>query len=59
MKKMTDWNNEEQVLAAVLKHGWDLEYASPELRSNEKIVLTAVSKNGMALKYASPELQNN
>ena len=56
---MTDWNNEEKVLAAVLNNGWVLQYASPELQNNEKIVLAAVSNDGYTLKYASEELRNN
>ena len=51
MKKMTDLNNEEQVLKAVSNDGWDLRY--------EKFVLTAVSNDGRVLKFASPKLQNN
>ena len=59
MKKMIDWNNEEQVLAAVKNNGYALRYASLELKNNEKIVLAAVSKHGLALQYASPSLKNN
>ena len=37
---MTDWNNEEQVLAVVTNYGWSLKFASSELQNNEKIIQT-------------------
>ena len=56
---MFDWNNEEQVLRAVSKNGFKLQYASPELQNNEKIVLAAVLNYCNALVYASSRLKNS
>ena len=50
MKKMIDWNDEEQVLKSVSKRGCTIEFTSSELRKNKKIVLEAVSRHGCALK---------
>lgn len=47
----------ESVLAAVMKNGFELKRASPELRADREIVLASVAQNGWALKFASNKLQ--
>ena len=54
-----DWNNKKQVLQAVNKDGYALEYASEQLQNDKDVVLAAVNQNGFALQYASEELQND
>ena len=45
------------VLAAVWRHGIDLQHASVELRADEQVVLAAVQRDGLALQFASKELR--
>jgi len=47
----------EMVIAAVMRNGWALEYASAELQADKEVVLAAVTKNAGALMYASAELK--
>lgn len=47
------------VLAAVQKHGLNLQHASARLRNNEDIVLAAVQQNNLALAYASDTIRSN
>ena len=54
---MTDWNDKEQVIQAVSGNGFDLQYASDELKADRGIVLAAVQDYGPALEYASKELR--
>ena len=49
----------EEMLKAVKKDGWALEYASDTLKADREVVLEAVRNDGDALKYASEELQND
>ena len=50
---------EEEVLAAVQKHGVSLQYAPENIKNNEKVVLAAVQQNGNSLQYASEDMKNN
>ena len=54
-----NWNNKQQVLAAVNKNGTALYYASHKLRNDRDVVMTAVNQNGLALFYASENLKND
>ena len=56
---MTDWNDKEQVLKAVSENGFDLQYASDELKADREIVLAAVQENGYALEYADDSLKED
>ena len=64
---MTDWNNKEEVLEAVMYDGWKLEQASVKLRADKKVVLAAVNnwKNNLEyrsnshLEYASKKLKGD
>lgn len=47
----------EIVLAAVLKNGTALQYASEDLKGDREIVLTAVESNGHALSSAAENLK--
>ena len=49
--------NKNIVLAAVTQHGWELQFASEELKADKEIVLAAVKQNGGALQFASGELR--
>ena len=49
--------NREELLEAIKKLCFTLEYASEELKNDKEIVLTAVKKSGLALKYASERLK--
>ena len=59
MKKMINWNDENQVLAAVSYNGHALLFVSPELKNNKKIVSTAVLNEVSVLQYAPKQLQND
>ena len=50
-----NWDNRDEVLAAVQENGGALEYASDELKNDREIVLAAVQQKGWALQYASDE----
>lgn len=52
-------SDEDVVLAAVTKNGFDLNYASENLKNNEKIVLVAMEKSPHTLKFASANLKDN
>lgn len=45
-------------MAAVMKHGCALKYASEELGSSQGIVMAAVTKSGDALQYALEEMRS-
>ncbi|OLQ03032.1 Chaperone protein DnaJ [Symbiodinium microadriaticum] len=47
-----DSDHKSDLIAAMLKEGWALEFASPELQADRDVVLTAVKKTGEALRYA-------
>ena len=50
----------ELVLTAIKqKSGWQLQYASEEIKKDREVVLAAVKKNGYALTYASDELKKD
>mmetsp|Transcript_13138 Transcript_13138/g.24212 ORF Transcript_13138/g.24212 Transcript_13138/m.24212 type:complete len:238 (+) Transcript_13138:82-795(+) len=48
-----------KLLAAVASNGFQLSYASAELRCDRDIVLAAVSQTGFALQWAAAELQSD
>ena len=48
-----DWEDEDQVKAAVKKDGYLLRFASAQLKTHDKTVLKAVQRNGSALMYAN------
>lgn len=52
-------NDNDVVLAAVNKHGSNLQYASPELQNKKNIVLAAVNNHGSNFRFASPELKED
>lgn len=54
-----NWNNKEEVMAAVCKDGMDLVFASAEMRADRDVVLAAVKQNGNALRHASDALRND
>ena len=54
-----NWNDKEFVLERVKQNGYDLQYASEELRKDKEVVLEAVKKYPRALEYASDELQKD
>ena len=56
---MTDWNNKEEVLRAIRRRGYLLEYASEELKADREVVMVAVKDSGDALEYASEELRTD
>jgi hypothetical protein len=56
---MADWSNKEFVLATVAIDGYNLEYASDNLKDDKEVVLIAVTENGDALGYASDNLKND
>ena len=49
---MTDWNNKEEVLAAVEMDGESLQWASEELKADREVVLVAIEECGWALEFA-------
>jgi hypothetical protein len=57
--KLDDFKQRDYVLEAVKKRGFDLEYASEELRNVREIVIEAIKEEASALKYASDELRND
>ena len=59
MEKRRRIMTEEEVLAAVQKHGVSLQYAPENIKNNEKVVLAAVQQNGNSLQYASEDMKNN
>jgi hypothetical protein len=50
-------DNKLVIMAAVLKDGLQLEFASERLQDNYDIVFAAVSQNGHALRWASERLR--
>ena len=56
---MTNWNNKEEVLAAVKQNGADLKFASERLRDDEEVVLEAMRENRHAAVYASERVQKS
>jgi hypothetical protein len=50
-------NDEDVVLAAVLKNGLELKFASDILKNNKEIVLAAIRQNKDAIEYASKNLK--
>ena len=46
-------------MAAVSKYGYNLQYASDELKNDKEVVLASVNKDGDALEFASDELKND
>jgi hypothetical protein len=52
-----NWNNKEEVLAAVSNSGEALEFASDELRADKEAVLAAVKQSDKAFRYVSDELK--
>ena len=59
MCSATRHSDREDVLAAVRRKGYELEYASAELRADREVVLAAVQSDPDALQYASTELQRD
>lgn len=45
------------MLAAVRKHGSQLQFVSDELRNDREVVLAAVMQDAWAFEYASDELK--
>ena len=54
-----DWDNKQQVLAAVKKNGYALQYASEKFKNDKDVILAAVNKNGNALRLASEIFKND
>ena len=54
-----DWNNKEKVLIAVKKHGFNLKYASDELKDDKETVLEACKNDIDAFYYASKSLKED
>ena len=55
---MIDENSTKaEVLEAVERNGWALEFASEELRGDRDVVLAAVKQDWRALNYLSDELR--
>ena len=55
-------NDKEVVLKAVKRDGYNLQYASPELKNDKEIVLEAIKDadwGAYIFQYASPELKND
>ena len=52
-------STKEEVLEAVKKYGWLINYASDRLKDDKEVVLEAVKKDGYYLRYASDRLKNN
>jgi hypothetical protein len=50
-------SDRELLLAAVQQNGYELRYASAELKADREVVLAAVQQDGHALRYASAELR--
>lgn len=60
----TDWSDKKQVLEGVTENGWNLSYASEELRGDKEICMAALNSKwiggaGFIKKYASPEIQED
>ncbi|MEC7765741.1 MAG: DUF4116 domain-containing protein, partial [Pseudomonadota bacterium] len=53
------WNDKEKVIKRVSRNGYELQYASDELKADREIVLAAVQNHGGALQYASKEIKAN
>ena len=54
-----DYNNREQVLAAVKESGWQIEYASKKLKNDKELVLEAMKTAGGAILFVSKKLQKD
>jgi len=52
-------SNKELVYLAVCAHGYNLQYACPELQKDIEIINGALNQNGLSLQYVSPELQDD
>ncbi len=54
-----NWDNKEEVLIAVKKHGWNLKYASEALKNNPEVALEAIKNNIEAFDYVSDKLKKD
>ena len=57
LKKPLCIEKKAEVLAAVRKHGSQLQFVSDELRNDREVVLAAVMQDAWAFEYASDELK--
>jgi len=48
------FNDKDVVLTAVSHEGYDLQYASMQLKEDREVVLSAVKTHGSALQFAAP-----
>lgn len=51
-----DWSNKKEVLEKVAKSGWDLQFATNELRSDRDVILKAVENYSGALEFVSDDV---
>ena len=51
-----DWSNKQQVLEAVERSGWDLQFASDELRHDRDVILKAVENYSGALEFIADDV---
>jgi hypothetical protein len=56
---MTNWNDKQEVLAAVKQNGLALKDASDGLKADKEVVLEAVKQSDKAFRYVSDELKTD
>ena len=57
MRNNINWNNREQVLAAVRQNGLALQLAPENLKADREVVMAAVQQDGLALQFAPENLK--